>query len=239
MTPHIEAKKGEIAKTVIMSGDPKRAEFIAKTYLKDYRLVSDIRGMHIFTGKYKNKEITVMGHGMGMPSIGIYAHELYTFYEVENIIRVGSCGSFKNDLKLMDVVVATEAYTESTYPYLYSKSNQTLAKANIHLLKIIENAANKLSIKYKKGVILTTDVFDHYVDWQTMYKRVAKKVDVIAAEMEAFALFHIANTLNKKAACLLTVVDSHFDTRKISATEREQALTNMITIALETAKNIK
>lgn len=234
MTPHMNALDGEIAKTVIITGDPKRVELFANHYLEKAKKVNDARGILAFTGNYKGKTITVMAHGMGMPSVGIYVHELYTAYQVDTIIRVGSCGAVSENLKLMDIVVAEQAYTESNYALVYSKENCHIEKANEEIVKCIETSALQNSIVYTKGTIATTDVFDHYVDYETMYERIFKETKVLAAEMEAFALFHIARKLQKKAACILTVVDSLHDKRAISVEEREQSLNKMFELALET-----
>lgn len=235
MTPHIGATKEDIAPIVIMPGDPLRAKYIAENFLTNYKLINEVRGMLGYTGFYKEKRITVMGHGMGMPSIGIYSYELYKFYDVDTIIRVGSCCSLKPDLKLLDIVLNSEAYTESNYAYVFSETITNIALPNKDLTDKIEITAKHNNISYQKGPVLTGDVFDHYVNFENMHNRITKVKDVIASEMESFALFHIANQLNKKAACLLTVVDSIFDKRVLTSLQREKSLNEMIVLALETA----
>lgn len=233
MTPHIEAEKKDIAKKVIMSGDPLRAEFIAKTYLTDYKLVNKVRGMYAYTGYYKGERITVMGHGMGMAGAGIYFYELFKIYDVDLIIRVGSCGTALEQIKLLDLILVEQSYTESNYAFVFSKQKIQLESSNKELnKKIIDVAINK-NVNLKQGNVLTCDVFDPYVDWKAILSRVPSELNVIASEMESFALFHIANVLNKKASCILTVVDSKCTNNVISAKDRETALTSMIEIALD------
>lgn len=232
-TPHIGAEKGEIATTVIMSGDPLRAKFIAKKYLKDYKVVNKVRNMLAYTGTYKGKEVTVMGHGMGMAGAGIYFYELYKFYGVESIIRLGSCGTTLENVKLLDVLLVDQAYTESNYAYIFSKKNIVLEKADPNLTNQLDNIAKAKNINIHRGTIMSCDVFDPYVDWKAIMERVPKDLKILGTEMEAFALFHIANELDKKCACLLTVVDSKCTPRIISSEDRESSLISMIEIALD------
>lgn len=233
MTPHIEAKKEEISKIVIMSGDPLRAEFIAKNYLKDVKLVNKVRGMLAFTGYYKDTKITVMGHGMGMAGAGIYFFELYKFYDVEKIIRIGSCGTALKSIDLLDIILVDKSYTESNYAYIFSKEKSNLESSSSELNNNIEKAALSKNKKIIKGNVLTCDVFDPYVDWKAILNRVPKSLNILATEMESFALFHIAKRLNKKAACILTVVDSKCTDKIISSDDRENKLVDMIEIALD------
>ena len=233
MTPHIEAQKGEIAKTVIMSGDPLRAKFIAEKYLKDYKLVNKVRGMFAYTGYYKDKEITVMGHGMGMAGAGIYFFELFKFYDVDTIIRIGTCGTANKNINLLDIILEDSAYTESNYAYVFSKNDIHLEYPSTELVDKIMSVANKKETNYIKGTVLTCDVFDPYVDWRAILSRVPENINVVATEMESFALFHIAKTLNKKAAALLTVVDSKNTTERVSSEDREKSLNKMIELALD------
>ena len=233
MTPHIEAEKGQIAKTVIMSGDPLRAKYIAEKYLKDCKLVNRVRGMYAYTGYYKDKEITVMGHGMGMAGAGIYFYELYKFYDVDTIIRIGTCGTANKDINLLDIILEDSAYTESNYAYVFSKNDIHLEYPSDELVDKIIKTANEKNINYIKGTALTCDVFDPYVDWRSILSRVPQNINIVATEMESFALFHIAKTMNKKAASLLTVVDSKNTTEQISAEDREKSLNKMIELALD------
>ena len=186
MTPHIEAQKGEIAKTVIMSGDPLRAKFIAEKYLKDYKLVNKVRGMFAYTGYYKDKEITVMGHGMGMAGAGIYFFELFKFYDVDTIIRIGTCGTANKNINLLDIILEDSAYTESNYAYVFSKNDIHLEYPSTELVDKIMSVANKKETNYIKGTVLTCDVFDPYVDWRAILSRVPENINVVATEMESF-----------------------------------------------------
>lgn len=229
MTPHNEAKIEDIASTVIMPGDPLRAEFIAKTYLTDYKLVNKVRNMLAYTGYYKDKLVTVMAHGMGMPSIGIYSYELYKFYNVENIIRIGSCGAYTDTLKLYDVILVDAAYSESNFAKIQNGySRDTLTSSEILNNKIIETA-KKNNIELKRGTVHTTDVFyQQTTDFEKLYK----EHNCLAVEMESFALFHNAKVMNKNAACLLTVSDSFVTKEETTPEERQNSFTTMIELAL-------
>jgi purine-nucleoside phosphorylase len=236
MTPHNEAKKDEIAKTVIMPGDPLRAKYIAEKFLKGAKLVNKVRGMYAYTGKYKGKAVTVMAHGMGIPSAGIYIYELYKFYDVENIIRVGSCGGFGSDLKLLDTVLVDKAYTESNFAYTFNNEDVKLVQSSEEINNIIENIAEEKSIPYVKGNVFSSDVFDLYAtDIKQAHERQPKDANLIGAEMESFVLFYLSKLFNRRASCLLTVVDTHTDKRQVSTETRQTALNDMIELALETA----
>ena len=234
MTPHIEAQKGEIAKTVLMPGDPLRAKYIAENFMEDVKLVNTVRNIFAYTGKYKGKEITVMASGMGMASMGIYAYELYKFYEVENIIRIGSCGAYAEDLELFDTILVEKSYTESNYAYAFNNVDCHLVEASSKINATIEDVAKQSGIKCVSGNILCSDCFDAYMpETEKLHERIPN--DLIAAEMESFALFYLAKFLNKSAACLLTVVDIPNKKCQISSEERQKALNDMITLALETS----
>ena len=235
-TPHNNANLGDIAKTVVMPGDPLRAKYIAENFLDDYKLVNDVRGMYAYTGKYKGKEISVMAHGMGMPSVGIYTYELYKFYEVENIIRIGSCGGYTPELKLFDIVLSENVYTESNYALTLNNDDCHIAKSDSELNLIIENTANENNIKILKGNTICSDCFDVYMsDVNKFLDRVPSGFKPIAAEMEAFALFYNARLFNKKASCLMSVVDSKFIDEIATTEQRQNGLNNMIELALESA----
>ena len=239
MTPHIEAKKGEIAKTVLMPGDPLRAKYIADNFLENAKLVNKVRNIFAYTGTYKGKEITVMASGMGMPSMGIYAYELYKVYEVENIIRIGSCGGYSEELELFDTILAEASYSEGNFAYTFNSEECHLASASEELNNLIEETAKEQNIKYVKGNILCSDCFDLYIPkLQQLLDRLPKELNIIAAEMESFVLFYLAKLLNKKAACLLTVVDIPTKQNQISAEEREKALKDMIKLSLETSMKL-
>ena len=236
MTPHIEAKVGEIAKTVLMPGDPLRAKFIADTYLENAKLVSSVRNILAYTGTYKGKEITVMASGMGMPSMGIYCYELYKFYDVENIIRLGSCGAYTEELQLLDLILVDKTYTESNFALTLNNEDIKIASANTNINNIIEKTAQEINISYIKGTTLCSDCFDYYMtDISKLFERMPKDIKVIGAEMEAFALFYTAKLLGKKAACLLSVVDSHFHKTELTSEQRQNALNNMIKLGIESA----
>ncbi len=230
-TPHNAAIKGQIAKTVLMPGDPLRAKFIADTFLENPVEFNTVRNMFGYTGTYKGKEISVMGSGMGMPSIGIYSYELYTVYDVENIIRIGSAGAYKAELDLYQVVLGSSAYSESTYAktaYGYEEDN---IKPTSSLNDKIKACANKLAIPVSEVVIHSSDVF--YRDGDYIDSLVNDhKVDCV--EMESFALFANAKRLNKKAACLLTISDNLITHAATTAEERQNSFTNMMKVALET-----
>ncbi len=232
-TPHIEAQKGDIAKTVLMPGDPLRAKMIAETYLDDYRLVNTVRNIFAYTGTYKNKPVTIFASGMGIPSVGIYSYELYHFYDVENIIRIGTCGANKEDIKLLDVILAESSYSLSTFAKLFDKTEDKIMYSSVELNEKIEKTALDGNINLKKGMIITSDVFNVYVDNKTYLSNYPDDLVTLASEMEAFGLFFIAKKLGKKAACLLTVVDSPYDKREISSMDRQNSLNAMIKLALD------
>lgn len=236
MTPHIEAKKGEIAKTVLMPGDPLRAKLIADNYLENAKLVSSVRNIYAYTGTYKGKEITVMASGMGIPSMGIYSYELFKFYDVENIIRLGSCGGYTKDLKMFDLVLVDNTYTESNYALnLTNEDCHYISSSNV-LNSKIEEVSNALSIPVVKANTLCGEAFDRYMsDMNKMIDRLPKEYSISGAEMEAFALFYNAKLLNKNASCLLTVVDSYYYDEKATAEQRQNSLNQMIKLGLESA----
>lgn len=239
-TPHNEAKIGEIAKTVIMPGDPLRAKYIAENFLENAKLVNKVRGMYAYTGNYKGKEISVMAHGMGIPSAGIYTYELYKFYNVENIIRIGSCGGYKPELNLFDIILSENVYSESNYSLTLNNENCHEVSSNKELNDIIESTANKSKIKLYKGNTVCTDCFDVYMtDVKQFLKRIPENFDPYAAEMESYAIFYNAKMLNKKASCLMSVVDSKYINKIATTEEREQGLDKMILLALDSSVKIK
>ena len=235
-TPHIAAQPGQIAKTVLMPGDPLRAKKIAETYLEAPALINQVRGMLGYTGTFKGKPVTVMGSGMGMPSIGIYSHELFTQYGVENIIRLGSSGSYLPELKLYDVILATSAWTESSYAHTMSGCEDKLAYPSEQLNNLLQQSAQKLLIPMHTGRIHCSDVF-YCEPWQgeapPYWHKVRDENGCAAVEMESFALFHNAKVLGKNAACLLTISDSFVTGEVTSSEEREKSFEGMMQIALE------
>lgn len=232
MSIHIESKKEDIADVVVMSGDPLRAKYIAEHFLDEYKMVNDVRNMFGFTGYYKGKRVTIFSHGMGIPSIGIYAYELYKFYDVKKIIRVGTCGTINREVKLMDVLLATTAYSVSTFPLLFDGDRDKEYAATKKLNDDILETAEKLNIPVKAGKIITSDVFDPYVD-QAKFASCFPNDNYLGSEMESFGLFYLAHKLKREAACLLTVVDSKYDKKALSSDERQSSLNDMITVALE------
>ena len=238
-TPHNEAKKEQISKTVIMPGDPLRAKYIAENFLENYKLVNKIRGMYTYTGTYKGKELTIMAHGMGMPSVGIYSYELFKFYDVNNIIRIGSCGGYTPELKLFDIILSENVFTESNYALTLNNDNCHIINSSTKLNTIIENTSKELNTKLTKGNTICTDCFDIYMtDVNKFLQRIPKNFNPISAEMEAFALFYNAKLLNKNASCLMSVVDSKFIKNIATTEERQTGLNNMIKLALESAIKI-
>lgn len=238
-TPHNEAKIGEIAKTVIMPGDPLRAKYIAENFLDNYKLVNSVRGMYAYTGTYKGKEITVMAHGMGMPSIGIYCYELYKIYGVENIIRIGSCGAYKQELKLFDIILSENVFSESNFALTLNNEDCHIVSADSSLNNIIVDTAKKTNINIYIGNTVCTDCFDVYMtDVNQFLDRIPKGFNPASAEMEAFALFYVAKVLNKKAACLMSVVDSKHIKEIATPEERQTGLNNMIRLALDSSLKI-
>ena len=232
-TPHNQAKFGEIAKNVLMPGDPLRAKFIAETFLENIKLVNSVRNMLAYTGEYKGKEITVMASGMGMPSIGIYSYELYSQYGVENIVRVGSAGAYTDKLNLFDVVLAESAWSESSFAKTQNGYDKDTTYPDRELNEKIIETAKKLDIPLHLEKIHSSDVFytEPNVDG---YKEINAKHGCECVEMESFALFHNAKVLGKKAACLLTISDSFTSEQKATPEERQTAFINMMKIALET-----
>jgi len=231
-TPHIEVKdKSKIAKTVLMPGDPLRAKFIADTFLENVEQVNGVRNMLAFTGTYKGKKVTVMGSGMGMPSIGIYSYELYNFYDVESIIRVGSAGAYTDRLNLYDVVLVKNSWSESSYAKTMGVTNRKTIPATKSLNNRLKRTAEKLGVKLHEETIHSSDVF--YRLTHEEYKEIYEKHGAVCVEMESFALFANAKASNKKAACLLTISDSLVTKEVTSSEERQTAFTEMMKIALE------
>ncbi|MBP0724870.1 purine-nucleoside phosphorylase [Bacillus sp. RG28] len=231
-TAHNTAKVGDIAKTVLMPGDPLRAKYIAETYLENPVQFNTVRNMFGYTGTYKGKQISVMGSGMGMPSIGIYSYELYKFYEVENIIRIGSAGAYTDKLNIHDIVLADSAWSQSTFAKTQAGVEGDIQYPNELLNNKIEDTAKQINTPIVKGRIHSSDVFYHessvpnYVDFYNDHK-------CICVEMESFALFHNAKVLGKNAACVLTISDSLVTHEEISAEARQTSFDKMMKLALE------
>lgn len=231
-TPHNEALKDDIAKTVIMPGDPLRAKYIAETYLDDYKLVNKVRGMYAYTGYYKEKRITVMAHGMGNPSIGIYSYELYKDYDVEEIIRIGSAGATTTKIPLKSVILAEKSYSKSNYAKIQNNDDKCVLSGNDYLNEKISRTANLLNIRLLKSVVYCSDAFYNETEKPDV---LFKDYGCVALEMESFALFHNANVLNKKAACILTISDNLVTGEKLSSADRQNGFDEMIKLALESS----
>ncbi len=233
-TPHNRAQNGDFAKTVLMPGDPLRAQFIAQTFLQDPRLVTDVRGMLGYTGTYEGRPVSVMGSGMGMPSIGIYSYELYTQYGVENIIRIGSAGSYTDKARLFDVVLATAAYSESSFALTQSGDTADLQYPSQTLNDALRKSAADQGVPLIEGVIHSSDVFYREPsDAKPVYwQRLREEKGCLAVEMESFALFHNARVLGKNAACLLTISDSFVSPEITTPEQRQTSFTAMMKVAL-------
>ncbi len=231
-TPHITAKYGDFAETVLMPGDPLRAKFIAENFLQDAVLVNNVRGVNGYTGYYKGKRVSVMASGMGQPSIGIYSYELFNFYGVKNIIRVGSCGAFDKDLHARDIVIAMGACTNGNYAMQYGLPGTFCPIADFDLVRKAVDACEKANVKYKVGNIFSSDIFYNEsgadMKWANM--------GVLGVEMESAALYCNAARAGKKALCICTVSDSFvYPEENTTAEERQNSFTKMMEIALEIA----
>lgn len=228
-TPHNEAKKGEIAKTVIMPGDPLRAKLIAEKYLENVTCVNQVRNMFAYTGTYKGKEITVMASGMGIPSMGIYSYELYNYYDVEKIIRIGSAGALKENIVLGDIVIAMGVSTDSNYAHQYHIPGTFAPIADYETLTKVVNCAKQFDIKTHIGNVLSSDLF---------YRKnmeandIWRSMGILAIEMESAALYMNASLAGKKALCILTISDHIYRKESMSAEERQNSFIKMIELAL-------
>jgi len=234
-TPHIEATSpDEIAKIVLMPGDPLRAKKIAETYLEDVTQFNQVRGMLGFTGTYKGKKISVMGSGMGFGSMGIYSYELYKFYDVDTIIRIGSCGATIPDLDIMDIILAEKAFSTETFAkYAHGITDDTI-EGSQKVFDVIQKTASSSSTEIHTGIIASGNVF--YSTLETSWEDRERAHGAIAGEMEAFSLFANAKATGKEAACLLTVSDSRFkEGQNLSAEARQNAFDGMMRLALDSA----
>ncbi|MDD2970988.1 MAG: purine-nucleoside phosphorylase [Lachnospiraceae bacterium] len=232
-TPHNGAKLGDIAKTVLMPGDPLRAKYIADTYLENVTCFNTVRNMLGFTGEYKGKKISIMGGGMGMPSIGIYSYELFNFYGVDNIIRIGSAGGISDEVKLMDVVVGMGACTNSNYASQYKLPGTFAPIASYGLMKKAIDIAEMQGTKVVVGNVLSSDIF---YSADTTVNDQWKQMGVLAVEMEAAALYMNAAKAGKNALCLLTISDHLYTGEELSAHDRQVGFGKMMEIALELAE---
>jgi len=226
---HIVCNKEDVSELVLMPGDPLRAKFIAENYLRDAKLINDIRNMFGYTGYYKNKKVTVIASGMGIPSMGIYAYELIRFYGVKTIIRIGTCGSLNEKVKIGDLIVPTRTTSFSTFAESFSQDKNKTFNASEKLVNSLLSVCDE---NVHTGGILTSDIFDVYSDITYTLNELNLK-DALASEMECFALFHLAKREKIDAACILTCVDSKYEKNIITPEERETKLNNMIEVALE------
>ena len=236
-TPHINAPKDGFAKTVLMPGDPLRAKHIAETYLKNAVLVNDVRGVQGYTGEYKGKKISVMASGMGIPSIGIYSYELYHAYDVDNIIRVGTCGALLKDINVRDIIVGTGACTDSNYAANFGLNGTISAVGSFEILKKVDEKTKEMKFenKVRFGQLFSTDVFykdkPDTLDWA--------KIGVIAVEMEAYALYLNAARAGKRALSICAVSDNIVSHQELTAEERSKSVNDMIELALEVAISLE
>ncbi len=233
---HIEVKdKSDIAQLVLMPGDPLRAKYIAENFLDDAKCVTSVRNMLGFTGFYKGKKVTVMGSGMGMPSMGIYAFELFHYFNVEKIIRIGTCGAVSPKANINDMILSDKVYSESNFAYTFNNYRERIVVADPSLNKNVMEAANELSLNgnLHVGMLTTMDVFGPYIDFERVLGRIPKNLDILGEEMEAFGLIHIANSMGRKATVIATVVDSKYSNVVLTIEQRQTSLNNMIKLALE------
>lgn len=240
-TPHINATPEDFAKTVLMPGDPLRAKFIAENFLTNAKLINNVRGIHGYTGTYKGTPVSVMASGMGMPSIGIYSYELFNFFGVDNIIRVGSAGGMNKDIKVRDIIIAQGACTDSNYSHTFNLPGTFAPIADFNLLKTAVKKADELTLSYSVGNILSSDVF--YNDFEGVPENMTSsalwgKMGVLGVEMEAAALYMNAARSGKSALAILTVSDHLLTGESLSAEERQNSFTDMMTLSLETAVNL-
>ena len=227
-TPHTQAEVGQIAKTVLMPGDPLRAKFLAEKYLENVEQFNSVRNMFGYTGTYKGKPVSVMASGMGMPSMGIYCYELYTMYDVERIIRIGTCGSLQEDVHIRDIILAQGACTDSNYAHQYELPGTFSAISTFNLLQQAATLCKEKGLNYHVGNVISSDIFYHQDDCNGKWA----KMGCLAVEMETYALFTTAASLKKEAMALFTVSDSLVSNEKTSADEREKTFTEMMDVAL-------
>ncbi len=233
---HIKVEnQDDIAPIVIMPGDPLRAKYIAENFLDDAKLVTSLRNMLGFTGTYKGVKVTVMGSGMGMPSMSIYAFELFHFFNVQKIIRIGTCGAVSKEADIKEMILCNKAFSSSNFAESYNGFEGHVVDADAELNKTIIATAEELGLSelLNVGMLNTMDVFGPYVDYNRLLAKVPKEYDIFGEEMEAFALIHIANSMQRHATAIVTVVDSKWTQEIVSPEDRQKALNDMITLALE------
>ena len=230
---HIVTGKNNIASRVLLPGDPLRAKYIAEKYLEDPVLINNVRNMLGYTGKYKGKRITVIGSGMGIPSASLYVYELFKFYNVERIIRIGSAGSLNPNIHVKDIILGTNAYSDSNFRYALTKSKSKKINGSNYLNQQIINTSKELNIPINKGTIYTSEVFDAYEPIDHLLNKIPKNIKLLACEMEAFGIYTVAKFFNKEATCLVSISDSKYEKDKdLTALERQTTLDQMIYLAL-------
>ncbi|HIF9176731.1 TPA: purine-nucleoside phosphorylase [Photobacterium damselae] len=234
-TPHINAEFGDFAETVLMPGDPLRAKFIAETYLEDAKEVCNVRNMFGYTGTYKGHKISVMGHGMGIPSCSIYVHELIKDFGVKNVIRIGSCGAVNDDVKLMDVIIGMGASTDSKVNRIRFNNHDFAAIADFHLLETAVNQARSQNVPVRVGNVFSADLF--YSPEVDLFDKM-EKLGILGVDMEAAGIYGVAAELGAKALTILTVSDHIKRGEKLSSEDRQKSFNDMMNVALETAVNL-
>ncbi|MCR5483019.1 MAG: purine-nucleoside phosphorylase [Bacilli bacterium] len=233
---HIVTDKENIAKTVLLPGDPLRAKYIAENFLENAKLINTVRNMFGYTGTYKGKKVTVFASGMGIPSASLYAYELFTFYDVKEIIRIGSAGAGNPEVMIGDIVLSTGCYSESTIAYEWGNYTEKFLRTDIKLNERIQQSAKELEKVLKVGPTYTIDVFDPYANLDHVYDACPIKNELMGSEMEGFGILHVARICGKRATVMFTIVDSKYTPEiEVTSEERETALTGMIEIALNAA----
>ena len=230
---HMNAKKEDVAPVVLLPGDPLRAKYIAENFLTNVKEITNVRNMLGFTGDYKGTRVTVMGSGMGMPSCGIYAFELFYFYNVQKIIRIGTCGVVNPEVEIPEIILADKIYSEANFAFSYNGYRGNTVTPAMNLVNKIYATANEKNLKIHKGTLMTTDVFGPYVDDDALLERAHKNLNILVDEMESFGLIHVANSFNREAAVMCTAVDSKFTDKIVTPEERQTSLNDMIALALD------
>lgn len=226
-------KDADIAELVLMPGDPLRAKYIAENFLENASLVTDIRNMYGYTGTYKGVKVTVMAHGMGMPSASIYVFELIHFFHVKKIIRIGTCGAVSEKAEVGDVILTKNIYSESNFAYTYNNYVGNVVEASESLNKTILETSKELNLNIHYGMTTTMDVYGPYIDYERVLNRIPDSYEILGEEMEAFGVCHIANTMGIDATTLMTVADSKFSKTVLTPEERQTKLNDMIKLGLE------
>lgn len=229
---HIE-KSADVAPLVLMPGDPLRAKYIAENFLENAKLVTNIRNMSGYTGTYKGTKVTVMAHGMGMPSASIYVFELIHFFRVKKIIRIGTCGAVSEKAEVGDVILTKNIYSETNFAYTYDNYVGNVVDASVSLNKIILETAKELNMDIHYGMTTSMDVYGPYIDYDRVLNRIPSEYEILGEEMEAFGVCHVANTMNAEATTLMTVADSKFSKTVLTPEDRQTKLNDMIKLGLE------